>query len=309
MKIVVTGALGHIGSRVIREIPFAFPQAEIAMIDNFLTQRYCSLFNLPANGKYRFIEADLLNVDLKPIIEKADVVLHLAAITNAEASVKNKEQVEHVNYNTTIKVAQACCDSACSMIHLSSTSVYGTQEDIVDEECTPEELQPQSPYAETKLKEENFLRSLGDSKGLNFVICRFGTICGISEGMRFHTAINKFVWQACMGQPITVWRTAMDQKRPYLNLDDAIRAIFLIINQKLFDRRVYNVLTTNATVGEIIAIIEKSISDLHIQLVDSPIMNQLSYEVSDERFKSMGFKANRSVEKSIRETIELLKKT
>ena len=49
MKIVVTGALGHIGSRLIRELPTMFPEAEIVLIDNLSTQRYCSLFNLPAS--------------------------------------------------------------------------------------------------------------------------------------------------------------------------------------------------------------------------------------------------------------------
>ena len=307
MKIVITGALGHIGSRVIREIPLVFPQAEIIMIDNMLTQRYCSLFNLPTEGRYRFIEADILNMDLKQVVKGADVILHLAAITNAEASVNNREQVEYVNYNATVKVAEACCDSKCPMIHLSSTSVYGTQKNVVDEECSREELKPQSPYAETKLKEEDFLQALGKADRLNFVTCRFGTICGISPGMRFHTAVNKFVWQACMGQPITVWRTAMDQKRPYLNLDDAVRALFLIINKRLFDRRIYNVLTTNATVGEIIAVIRQFIAVPNVQLVDSPIMNQLSYEVSNKHFCSRGFEVNTSLEKSIRETIELLK--
>ena len=37
MKIVITGALGHIGSRVIRDIPAAFPEAEILMVDNMLS--------------------------------------------------------------------------------------------------------------------------------------------------------------------------------------------------------------------------------------------------------------------------------
>ena len=103
MKIVITGALGHIGSKIIREIPRAFREPEIIMIDNMLTQRYCSLFNLPAEGKYRFIEADVLTTDLDPIIEGAGVVLHLAAITDAPSSFKNKEQVEYVNYNATVK--------------------------------------------------------------------------------------------------------------------------------------------------------------------------------------------------------------
>jgi len=307
MKIVVTGALGHIGSKVIREIPITFPGAEIVMIDNMVTQRFPSLFDLPPEGKYQFIEGDVLKTDLYKLIDGANVVIHLAAITNAAGSFENKEQVEHVNYNATVRVAEACSQAKCSMIHLSSTSVYGTQEEVVDEDCSPEELQPQSPYAETKLKEEKFLQDLGTSGKLRFTICRFGTICGVSQGMRFHTAVNKFCWQAVMGQPLTVWRTALHQKRPYLTLEDAIAAVVFIIKNNLFDQRVYNILTENLTVHSIIEQIKQHIPDLDIQYVDTKIMNQLSYEVLNRRFREQGFEFGGSIGKSIGETIGLLK--
>ena len=70
--------------------------------------------------------------------------------------------------------------------------------------------------------------------------------------MRFHTAVNKFCWQAVMGQPITVWNTAYDQKRPYLDLFDASRAIAFIIENNIFDGRIYNVLTQNFTVRQVV---------------------------------------------------------
>lgn len=307
MKIVITGALGHIGSKVIREIPKAFPESEILMIDNMLTQRYCSLFNLPLEGKYRFIEADVLTADLDPLIKGADAVLHLAAITDAASSFKNKEQVENVNYNATVNVAKACQDANCPMIHISTTSVYGTQREVVDEECSPEELQPQSPYAETKLKEEQFLLTFGSSEKLRFIICRFGTICGVSPGIRFHTAVNKFCWQAVMGQPLTVWRTALNQKRPYLVLNDAVKALIFIMKNDLFDQRIYNILTENRTVKSIIQCIEQYVPRIDIQYVDTEIMNQLSYDVSNQRFKKQGFTFTGHMEKSIQETIQLLK--
>src|SRR5262249_26310726 len=160
-------------------------------------------------------------------------------------------------------------------IHLSSTSVYGTQKTTVSEDCSAEELKPQSPYAVTKLKEEDLVLSLTKS-GLKAVVCRFGTIFGASPGMRFHTAVNKFCWQAVMRQPLSVWRTAYDQKRPYLDLGDAVRAIPYIIEHDLFDGRVYNVLTLNATVRDIVDTIRQFVPDLEVSFVDSPIMNQLS---------------------------------
>ncbi|MCK4783650.1 MAG: SDR family oxidoreductase [Desulfobacteraceae bacterium] len=306
MKIVIAGALGHIGSQLIREIPLAFPETEIVMVDNLSTQRYCSLFNLPAEGNYHFIEADVLDADLNAIVDRADVVIQLAAITDAAGSFNERQQVENVNYNATVKVAQACSNVKCPMIHLSSTSVYGTQREIVDEDCSPEELQPQSPYAETKLKEERFLQELGCSGKLRFIICRFGTICGVSPGMRFHTAVNKFCWQAVMGQPLTVWRTALHQKRPYLTLDDAMRAFVFIIKNNLYDRRVYNILTENLTVNAIIQFIKQHVPQLDIQYVDTEIMNQLSYDVSNLRFKEQGFEFGGSMRKNIEEIIKLL---
>ena len=108
MKIIITGALGHIGSKATRELPRMFPGCEIVMIDNLLTQRYFSLFNLPEGGNYQFHEADILSIKLKPIFEGADAVLHLAAITDATGSFQNQEQVESVNYEGTVKVAETC---------------------------------------------------------------------------------------------------------------------------------------------------------------------------------------------------------
>jgi nucleoside-diphosphate-sugar epimerase len=307
MKIVITGALGHIGSRLIRALPDRFPEAEIVLLDDLSTQRYCSLFNLPAHGRYRFLEADVLTADLGEIFQGADVVVHLAAITNAAGSFQNAEQVEQVNFQGTERVARACIGAGAPLIFLSTTSVYGTQAEVVDEECTPEELKPQSPYAESKLRAEQLLQSLGREQGMRFVACRFGTIFGVSPGMRFHTAVNKFIWQACMGIPLTVWSSALDQQRPYLDLEDAVRAIEFIIEKDLFDGETYNVLTTNATVREIVDTIKEYVPDVEVSLVDSRIMNQLSYTVSCRKFSALGFEFKGDLRRRVDESVALLK--
>jgi len=306
MKILITGPLGHIGSRFIHSIN-AGQFEEVRLIDNLSTQRYSSLFNLPKEVKFKFYEDDICTADLDSYFMDIDVVVHLAGITDAASSVNKKDIVEEVNFFGTEKVARACIKNKCKLIFPSTTSVYGSQEEVVDENCPIEELKPQSPYATSKLKAERLLEELGKTKDLRFITCRLGTIFGISVGMRFHTAVNKFCWQAVMGQPITVWRTALNQYRPYLDLGDAVEAFGFIIQENLFDRSIYNVLTTNVTVQGIIDVIREYIPDLSIEYVDTEIMNQLSYNVSDDRFKGTGFIPRGNMKKAIGETVNLLK--
>src|SRR5207244_1141993 len=100
----------------------------------------------------------------------------------------------------------------------------------------------------------------------------------------------------------TVWRTALHQKRPYLDLDDGVRAIEFILERGL-DGRLYNVLTANATVADIVAMIRQAVPDLTVREVDSAVMNQLSYEVSDARFRAIGFEPRGDLRQAIVETV------
>lgn len=307
MKLVVTGPCGHIGSRLIRELPIRFPGVEVVLVDNMMTQRFPSLFDLPKEGHYRYVEADVRSHDLVPLVEGADAVIHLAAVTDAAGSVGQRDLVDSVNFGGTRRIAEVCAKSGVPLVSLSSTSVYGTQKSFVNEDCSEDDLKPQSPYADSKLREERLLAELGQTEGLRFFLPRFGTIFGVSPGMRFHTAVNKFCWQAVMGQKLTVWRTALDQKRPYLDLADAVDALTLVIKQRLFDNRIYNVLTLNASVRQIVDAIRHHVAGVEIELVDSAIMNQLSYEVDDSRFRSTtGFKSRGDLDQGIGDTMRLL---
>lgn len=302
MKIAITGALGHIGSGLIHSLrPGAYER--VLLLDNLSSQRFNSLFRLPDGVPFHFVQDDVCDGNLRAHFSGMDAVIHLAAITDAAASFEMEDQVQRVNFEGSLAVARACAECGSRLLFLSTTSVYGTQDELVDENCPVSSLRPQSPYAASKLRAEQELEEMGRNGSLSYSIYRFGTIFGVSPGMRFHTAINKFVWQACLGVPITVWRTALHQKRPYLALQDAVASIDFFLREPRADAATYNVVTANATVSDIVEMIRRHVPDLTVEYVDSPIMNQLSYAVASDKFQALGFEFKGDLRQGIAETV------
>jgi len=306
MKITVTGGLGHIGSALIRSNLAPLGVEEIVVVDSLSTQRYSSIFNLSKNPKVTFIDkpVEVLNKKDVELIEGSTHLIHLAAMTDASGSVDKKQELFTNNLGGTQFVANLCESKGIKLLLPSSTSVYGSQLNLVDEDSLG--LNPQSPYAECKLAEESLIKE-SITTGLSAVILRFGTIHGVSPGMRFHTAVNKFCFDYMLDKPLSVWRTAINQYRPYLALSDAVRAIQHVITKDIFNSEIYNVLTENITLESIISIIEElGRKPARIEYVDSPIMNQFSYEVSKVKFQSTGFNYQGSIQEDIANTLKIL---
>ena len=88
-----------------------------------------------------------------------------------------------------------------------------------------------------------------------------------------------------------------------------MEALKFVIKRSLFDQKVYNVGTANATLGEIVEAIAKPVPDLSVEYVDSPVRNQLPYEVDRSRFTKLGFQFRGSLEAGIADAISLLRGT
>lgn len=295
-NIIITGACGHIGSFLINELN----NYNITAVDNFLTQRYCSLFHL--NKKITFYEKDFLDIEYP----KGSTIIHLAAITDAASSINNPSQVEETNINKTKQLIDKCIDSKVKrFIFPSSTSIYGVAAELVNEDDLQYE-NPQSPYAQSKLEIEKYLES--KKENLDYLILRFGTIFGNSSGMRFHTAINKFCWQSSLNQPITVWKENYKQVRPYLGLNDCVKSIkhFINLDSKYYKTK-YNILTGNYKLKDIVDVIKKHNSDLKINMVNTPLLNQFSYYVDNTKVKNTGFISQDNLELEIQLTLNKLK--
>lgn len=226
-------------------------------------------------------------------------------MTNAAGSFNKKKEMYKNNLDCMKNIINFCIKNKSKLIHISSTSVYGKQTDIVDETCEKKFLKPQSPYADIKLIEENMLKKL--NKKINYTTFRFGTISGISKGMRFHTAVNKFCLDASLNRNISVYKTALNQFRPYLSLSDAFKVFKFTIENNFFKNDIYNTLSENCTVSDILKKIKRYKKNIKVELVSSPIMNQLSYHVDKNKLNKQGLFLKRKIEFDIKDTLNLLK--
>jgi len=294
MNVLITGALGHIGSKLIRSLPEFF---NICAVDNLATNRYCSLFNL--NRDINFIEDHFINIS-EDVLESANIIIHLAAVTDAVNS--SDDGIEETNvYLTKAFIDNIKQVSEAKVIFPSSTSVYGVATDVVTEDDDGF-LNPQSLYAEAKIEIENYIKS----SGINYTILRLATIFGVSPGIRFHTAINKFCYQAAMGQKLTVWKQNYDQFRPYLGLNDCSQAFCRSVLDINTDGQVFNVLSDNYKLSDIITYMKKVIY-FEVEMINTPLLNQYSYKVSSEKFKNLGFIPKDHLNSAIKNTVGLFK--
>ena len=306
MHVLVTGGLGHIGSELIRRLAKNPAVRAVTILDNLLTQRYVSLFNLPAEADYTFIEGDVLEPDdVARAMRGVDSVVHLAAITNAEGSFDISEQVQSVNYDGTRNVVQACAQGVRPLLFPSTTSVYGPVSGIAREDCDRSELCPQSPYATSKLAAEDEILAATERGEISGVVLRLGTIFGPSPGMRFHTAVNKFIFSAATGRPLTVWSDAVELVRPYLALEDAVAAIEFILDRPEAAGQVYNVVTLNATLDQLIDVVRSNAPEIIIEYTSTRLLNQVSYRVDDSKIRELGFSYRGNLAAGVRATFEL----
>jgi UDP-glucose 4-epimerase len=305
MNLLITGCCGHIGSYLAENVHKIKKIKKTFIVDSLESNRFYSIFNSKKKNNLNFLIKDLKDPNSLKELKKIDYVIHLASMTNAEKSFGKKNMMYFNNIECLKTVISFCKKQKAKLIHISSTSVYGKQAKIVDENCEEKYLKPQSPYADIKLIEEKMLKKEG--KSLIYNTFRFGTIAGVSKGIRFHTAVNKFCFNAATNEDIRVYKTALNQYRPYLSLRDALKIFKFSIENNFFKNDVYNALSGNFTVNQIIKKIKKYKKKIRIKLVTSAIMNQLSYHVSQKKLNKEGLVLNSDIEKDIKETIKLLK--
>jgi nucleoside-diphosphate-sugar epimerase/dTDP-4-dehydrorhamnose 3,5-epimerase-like enzyme len=283
-KILIVGGLGYIGS-VLYDFLKNNSNFDIQILDN----------NLYPEIKHEndYICVDITNYDeLEKYICKYNIVINLASVVGAQACKNDIDLSAKINC-TGIKNISILCDKYnIYLIHFSSCSIYGCQNEIIDENG---KLIPIDYYGNLKWAQEKIIEEYCNKN----LILRLGTVYGPSPRMRYDLVVNLFVAQAVKNKMITIF--GGKQKRPFLNINDICRAVLFFINKKQFG--IYNVGGNNHSIIEIANIIKKNI-ECDIKIYDEIVDNR-NYVINNSKILNLGFTFNHTIES----TIDYIKKS
>ena len=178
MNILLTGGAGYIGSHV--ALSLLDRGHDVHIIDNLSTG---SKLLIPKNAKYTNCNindeskiSDLIKSD------KFDLLMHFAGFIQVEESVQQPEKYFENNTNNAIKFFNTCKNNGLNKLIFSSTAAaYGSvsENKLIDEDTN---LNPQNPYAESKIRTERFLFANQDK--FKFIILRYFNVAGADKKLR-----------------------------------------------------------------------------------------------------------------------------
>jgi nucleoside-diphosphate-sugar epimerase len=91
-----------------------------------------------------------------------------------------------------------------------------------------------------------------------------------------------------------------------LGLNDAVRSIMHFLDNLQYFNQTYNVISGNFKLSDVVKSIEKVSDKVELNMVDTPLLNQFTYDVSDDKVRKTGFEPKDKLEVSVKETLKLL---
>lgn len=223
MRSVVTGAAGFIGSHLAERL--LARGHEVIGID-CLTPFYdtqakrANLCPLLASRRFQFVQADLTETDLRPLLAGADFVFHQAAQPGVQPSWDGSfARYAACNIVATQRLLEAARGLPLrKLVYASSSSVYGNACPPMRETAPPH---PISPYGVSKLAAEHLCMLYCEVHGVPAIALRYFTVYGPRQ--RPDMAIHRFIHSLLNGEPITLYGDGA-QQRDFTYVDDVVDA-------------------------------------------------------------------------------------
>jgi len=171
MKALVTGAAGFIGSHLCEGL--IKKGYSVRAFVRYNSRNYWGWLDNPSfKGKVEVVSGDIRNYDcIKSAVKGSDIVFHLAALIGIPYSYSSPDSYVDTNIKGTLNILQAARDLGIKkVVHTSTSEIYGTARFIPITEEHP--INPQSPYAATKIAADFLALSFNRSFDLPVVVVR-----------------------------------------------------------------------------------------------------------------------------------------
>ena len=285
MKILVVGGAGYVGGGIVDTLS---KKNEITVYDSLI---YESAYRKDVN----FIYGDIRDYKkINTILNNFDAVVWLAALVGDGACSINPTLTHEINSETVKNLVK---NFNGKIIFLSTCSVYGAQEGVLDENS---EVNPLSEYASSKLIAEKYLEES------DAIIFRLGTLFGISDQfsrIRLDLVVNILTTKALVDKKMSVF--GGDQWRPLLHVKDVANAIEHNISSNT--KGIFNLHYKNFKIIEIAEKIKEKIPDVSIETTPLPFQDARNYQVSSDKLKlETGFEASIELTQGIEEMYNLI---
>lgn len=167
--ILVTGGAGFIGRWVVKRL--LEEEYDVCVLDDLSNGRAENIEEFRDNPKFEFILGDVRNKGmLENLFKDVDICIHAAAAINVQESIEKPQRYYDVNVNGTFNILEEARKKDVKLVLIGTCMVY----DLSSSEAINEKhsLNPKSPYAGSKLADENLALSYFHAYGLPVVITR-----------------------------------------------------------------------------------------------------------------------------------------
>ncbi len=297
---MITGALGYIGTELCKLYSGFSWKYEVIAIDNrFVSERVNEL----KRRKIKFIQADILDIkSIKPYIEKAEYVHHLAGITDVAYVKKDADKEKdaltvRVAVEGTANVLESMNPNARIIFpstHVVFEGLKKQKENLNENESTSTFL----AYSTSKVENENQIKK----SGKKYVIFRLGSVYGFStDTMRINIMPNLFSKIASQNGKISLFGGGV-QLKSLVPLIDVARCFKFVEEKNNFKDGTYNLTKENLTVKDVAEICKKINPKLEIAVTDDEVPNK-GYSLSNKKLLNTGFEFVHDLETCIKEMI------